>query len=61
MGNARVMSKDEFIRRVMSDMAKKKRERIRQAKDKESDIYGVIMENHYRIERYLKHSRVHRI
>ncbi|CCJ32869.1 hypothetical protein [Caloramator australicus] len=60
MDKQKVLTKDEFVRRLMSDMAKKRRERIRQAKEKESDIYGVIMDNHYRIERYLKHSRVHR-
>jgi hypothetical protein len=47
----RTLSKSEFVRKVLADKAKAKREEIKKAKKLENDLNSYSMTNHYRLLR----------
>lgn len=60
MGEQVKLSKEEFRRRFLRDMRKRKekeREKINKAKKQEAEYKGYITEHHNRRKRALKHTR----
>lgn len=49
-----VMSKDKFIRKMMSDMAVKRRNKIRAIKNREAGFWGHVWDTHYQIEKAIR-------